>query len=183
MVNTVHVIHPVSDLWARRLVHRQQSDFQKVWDVLDDVKDPEIPVISIWELGILCDVTRENDEFIISITPTYSGCPAMETIEADTLSALSEAGLGKARVRVQLAPVWTTDLLSPEARQKFKDYGIAPPDQSACGSCNLTPESGITCPRCGSKETQRISEFGSTACKALFQCQQCLEPFDYFKHF
>lgn len=182
MVSTVLDIYPVSVDWTERLAYRQQSSFQKIWDVLDQVKDPEIPVISIWELGILCDVKQEGDEYVICITPTYSGCPAMETVESDVLMALQEIGITKASVRTQLSPAWTTDLMSPEARQKLKQYGIAPPDKTACGGCGLTPESGIQCPRCGSTETQRISEFGSTACKSLFQCQDCLEPFDYFKH-
>lgn len=176
-------IYPESAAWSARLAHRMQSSYQEVWDILDQVKDPEIPVISIWELGVLSDVTQEEGQFVISITPTYSGCPAMETMRSDTLAALQNAGIENARVDVKFAPIWTTDFLSPQAHEKLKKYGIAPPDKSACGSCGLTPETGIQCPRCGSKQTQRISEFGSTACKSLFQCQSCLEPFDYFKHF
>lgn len=182
-MNATLKIYPESAVWSTRLAQRQQSDFQHIWDILDQVKDPEIPVISIWELGVLSDVTWEQGQFVISITPTYSGCPAMETMRADVLIALKNEGIENARVEVKLTPVWTTDFLSPQAHEKLRNYGIAPPDKSACGSCGLTPESGIQCPRCGSNQTERISEFGSTACKSLFQCQSCLEPFDYFKHF
>lgn len=182
-MNTSVDIYPTSSAWTERLARRQQSPHPAIWDLLDQVKDPEIPVISLWELGVLCDVTQEDGVFVIHITPTYSGCPAMETMRSDALDVLQKAGIDQARVEIQLSPVWTTDFLSPQAHAKLKEYGIAPPDVKACGGCGLTPEAGIRCPRCGSTHTQRISEFGSTACKAFFQCQDCLEPFDYFKHF
>ena len=168
--------------WVERLQRREASPYPEIWNILDQVKDPEIPVISLWELGVLCDVSYESGNYVISITPTYSGCPAMETMRSDVISTLAQAGINEVRVRTQLAPAWTTQNLSPAGKAKLQEYGIAPPDPEACGSCGLTPDAGIKCPRCGSLDTQRISEFGSTACKALFQCQQCLEPFDYFKH-
>ena len=166
--------------WVERLHLRQQSVHQDIWNLLDEVKDPEIPVVSIWDLGILCDVTLESGQYFISITPTYSGCPAMDTIRADVSEALSKADIQNVTVNMQLAPAWTTDSMSPLGRQQLLEYGIAPPENKV-GGCALTPEQGIRCPRCGSKQTERISEFASTACKALFKCSDCLEPFDYFK--
>jgi ring-1,2-phenylacetyl-CoA epoxidase subunit PaaD len=166
--------------WIERLQHRQQSVYQSIWNLLDEVKDPEIPIVSIWDLGILCDISLEADQYHISITPTYSGCPAMDTIRVDVLEALSKAGIDNVDVKMKLAPAWTTDSMSPLGRQQLLEYGIAPPENKIVG-CALTPEQGIRCPRCGSEQTERISEFASTACKALFKCSQCLEPFDYFK--
>ena len=167
-------------VWLKRLTHRKQSQHPEIWAILDEVKDPEIPVVSIWDLGILCDVSLESGQYIISITPTYSGCPAMDTISADVTAALNAANIDKVVVNMQLAPAWTTDSLSPLGSRQLLEYGIAPP-QNKVGGCALTPEVGIRCPRCGSEQTERISEFGSTACKALFKCANCLEPFDYFK--
>ena len=166
--------------WIERLQHRQQSAHPEVWNLLDEVKDPEIPVVSIWDLGILCDINVESGQTIVSITPTYSGCPAMDTIRADVSAALHKAGIENVTVNMQLAPAWTTDSMSPLGRQQLLEYGISPP-LNKVGGCALTPEQGIRCPRCGSEQTERISEFASTACKALFKCSDCLEPFDYFK--
>lgn len=166
--------------WLERLAYRKQSQHPEIWGLLDAVKDPEIPVVSIWDLGILCDVSVESGQYKISITPTYSGCPAMDTIRADVSAVLKVAGIDNVTVKMQLAPAWTTDSMSPLGRQQLLEYGIAPP-QNKLGACALTPEVGIRCPRCGSEQTDRISEFGSTACKALFKCTACLEPFDYFK--
>ena len=169
-----------STAWIERLQRRQQSEHAEIWDLLDAVKDPEIPVVSIWDLGILCDVSLESGQYVISITPTYSGCPAMDTIRDDVSAALHKAGIENFAVNMQLAPAWTTDAMSPLGRQQLLEYGIAPPENKV-GGCLLTPEAGIRCPRCGSEQTERISEFASTACKALFKCSECLEPFDYFK--
>jgi len=167
-------------VWVERLHRRHQSEHAEIWDLLDEVKDPEIPVVSIWDLGILCDVSVESERYTISITPTYSGCPAMDTIRDDVSAALCRAGIENFTVKMQLAPAWTTDAMSPLGRQQLLEYGIAPPGNKV-GGCLLTPEAGIRCPRCGSEQTERISEFASTACKALFKCSDCLEPFDYFK--
>lgn len=151
--------------------------------MLDQVKDPEVPVLSLWDLGVLCDVQQEGAAWVITITPTYSGCPAMETMRADIAAALGQAGLHPFRIQTRLHPAWTTDWLSPQGREQLQAYGIAPPLGGGCAaSSGLTPEAGVPCPHCGSGQTVRISEFGSTACKALFQCKDCHEPFDYFKH-
>ncbi|MEJ7928652.1 1,2-phenylacetyl-CoA epoxidase subunit PaaD [Ramlibacter sp. AN1015] len=157
---------------------------------LEAVPDPEIPVVSIAELGILREVREDADGSLeVVITPTYSGCPAMEQIEADVHAALAQAGL-VARVRSQLAPAWTTDWITEAAREKLRAYGIAPPagpaSQSEGGARPLrfaprAPRSAIACPRCGSLDTTEISHFGSTACKSLHRCLACREPFDHFK--
>ncbi|MEH6470295.1 MAG: 1,2-phenylacetyl-CoA epoxidase subunit PaaD [Halopseudomonas sp.] len=164
----------------QRLQQRQQPEVAALWDILDEVKDPEIPALSIWDLGVLRNVERFEDETLITITPTYSGCPAMDTIADDIKAALAAQGITPIRVKTQLAPAWTTDWMSEKGRDKLRNYGIAPPEKDASED-GLTPEAHIACPHCGSRHTQRISEFGSTACKALFQCQDCSEPFDYFK--
>ena len=157
---------------------------ERIWRLLEDVKDPEIPVLSVVDLGIAREVRVEGDDVEVVITPTYSGCPAMDTIAADVRSALDEAGFAGARVTMQLAPAWTTDWLREPARRRLAEYGIAPPaeathDKRALLGAAITP--AIACPRCGSQHTERLSEFGSTACKALYRCTDCLEPFDYFK--
>ena len=170
--------------WYERAQRRKQSACTPIWDVLDQVKDPEVPVLSIWDLGVLCDVQQLDDKYRVSITPTYSGCPAMETIRADIAAALDAAKIQPYEIVTRLSPAWTTDWLSPQGREQLQAYGIAPPQGGGCAHAQgLTPEAGIECPHCGSRQTRRISEFGSTACKALFQCQDCREPFDYFKHF
>ena len=166
--------------WLDRLQRRQQSTESALWELLDAVKDPEIPVISIWDLGILCDVKTEAGGCTVVITPTYSGCPAMDAIRSDVTDALNAAGIEHVRVKMQLAPAWTTDSMSPEGRQQLLGYGIAPPENATEG-CVLTPQAGIRCPRCGTANTELISEFASTACKALYKCGSCFEPFDYFK--
>lgn len=160
---------------------------EMAWSVLDKVKDPEIPVISIRELGILRDVYIDNDEYVVVITPTYSGCPAMEQIKADVTNALQEHNIAPARVELVLSPAWSTDWMTEEGRQKLKEYGIAPPirKSSSCMQAvyleRLHEDDVVACPHCGSKDTAITSEFGSTACKSLYRCQKCLEPFDYFK--
>lgn len=168
--------------YLERLTHRKAAQNSELWDLLDEVKDPEIPVLSIWDLGVLSDVRLEADEVQVVITPTYSGCPAMDMIKADTITALNNAGYSKVNVRTKLSPAWTTDWMSPEGRQKMEAYGIAPPAGGNCCDAGLTPEGEIPCPHCKSTNTVRVSEFGSTACKALFKCSDCLEPFDYFKN-
>jgi ring-1,2-phenylacetyl-CoA epoxidase subunit PaaD len=163
----------------------------QVWALLETLTDPEIPVISLREMGILRDVRHGRDGLEVVITPTYSGCPAMGQIEHDVASTLAAHGVA-ARIVVQLAPAWTTDWLSDAARTKLRDYGIAPPSGHApvnpgagLGVVQLVArpdwEASVPCPRCGSVNTTETSHFGSTACKALFRCLDCLEPFDHFK--
>lgn len=155
-----------------------------IYSLLQQVSDPEIPVLSIIDLGIVRDVLCEaNDEVEVIITPTYSGCPAMDAIAVDIKFKLIEAGLKKINVTYTLSPAWCTDWMSEEGKIKLLQYGIAPPQKSS-GRINkmlFEREENIECPQCHSKNTALLSEFGSTACKALYQCQDCKEPFDYFK--
>ena len=143
-----------------------------VWGWLDEVPDPEIPVISVVDLGIVRDVAWEGETLVVTVTPTYSGCPATSVISLDIETALRAKGIETLELRRQLSPAWTTDWLSEKGRAKLEAYGIAPP-QPAGG-----PE---RCPHCGAKDVERISQFGSTPCKAHWRCKKCLEPFDYFK--
>lgn len=160
--------------YARRK-RRADSPVPELWDLLDAVKDPEIPVVSLWEMGILQDVELDQNLARVTITPTYSGCPAMTVMAEDVVSALEAAGY-QCEIVNRLSPAWSTSWMSAEAQQKLRDYGIAPPG-------NVSAEEGVdvSCPRCGSGDVGRLSEFGSTACKALYQCKACSEPFDYFK--
>lgn len=144
------------------------------------VTDPEIPVLTIEDLGILRDVRLEDGSVVVDITPTYSGCPAMNVIALEVEAALHAAGIGPARVRLVLSPAWTTDWMSEAGRQKLLAYGVAPPPPNS-GRRALFGESRPTCPRCASSETETISEFGSTSCKSLHRCLICREPFDAFK--
>ena len=144
----------------------------RIWDWLDAVPDPEIPVISLVDLGIIRGVAWQGDVLEVTVTPTYSGCPATSVINFEIEKALRDHGVEQIALKRQLSPAWTTDWLSEKGRAKLEDYGIAPP-QPAGG-----PEK---CPHCGSKHVQRISQFGSTPCKAQWRCTDCLEPFDYFK--
>lgn len=149
--------------------------------LLEDVRDPEIPILTIADLGILRDVFVEDGGLVVVITPTYSGCPAMNTIEQDIRSALGAAGIARVRIETRLAPAWTTDWLSAAGRRKLLEVGIAPPAEGSTDKRLLGAAAAIACPQCGSRDTERVSEFGSTACKALYRCRECLEPFDYFK--
>ncbi len=169
-----------------------------VWALLEAVIDPEIPVVCLREMGILRAVREGANGLEVVITPTYSGCPAMSQMEDDVKAVLAQAGV-VARVIIQLAPAWSTDWMTPEAREKLRAYGIAsPPAGSAASACGhggtninvvqFAPKKiadyvrpTVTCPQCGSENTTEISHFGSTACKALYKCLDCLEPFDYFK--
>lgn len=184
-VMSVSTIPIVASAWQERLQRRQGSAYAAIWDLLDAVKDPEIPVISLWDLGVLCDIQQQSHEggtlTVVSITPTYSGCPAVDMMRDQIAEVLEQAQLRPYQIKTQLAPAWTTDCLSPKARKQLQAYGIAPPQTSCMHAQSYTPERGVPCPRCASSNTQRISEFGSTACKALFQCEACGEPFDYFK--
>lgn len=155
----------------------------QAWKVLDTVPDPEIPVISVTELGIVRKIDVSPEGLHVVVTPTYSGCPATEIIARDIRDALLQAGAAHVSVEMCLSPAWTTDWIGEEAREKLRAYGIAPPGQCAPGGAQPLHfvRTHVACPKCGSTDTERLSEFGSTACKALYRCQSCLEPFDYFK--
>ncbi len=148
-------------------------DKNDILDLLQNVTDPEIPVISVIDLGIVRDVIVDGDSLEVIITPTYSGCPAMLEIEKEINNALKKEGIYEFKITTVLSPAWTTEWMSVEGKRKLKEYGIAPP--------NPTNPEDIECPQCGSRNTKLLSEFGSTACKSLFKCNDCLEPFDYFK--
>ena len=150
-------------------------------NILKGISDPEIPVLSIMDMGIVREIIENGKKLTISITPTYSGCPAMDTIRDDIKKALAEAGF-EATVKLVLTPAWTTDWITENGRKELAAYGIAPPLDPAADKKALLHEKRIVkCPHCGSVNTTLVSQFGSTACKALFKCEDCLEPFDYFK--
>lgn len=164
----------------------KDEELAKVWDLVAAVPDPEIPVISIADLGILRSVTMGGDGRVhVVITPTYSGCPAMDTITDDVTAALNDAGHGDVVVDLQLQPAWTTDWLTQHGRDALEGYGIAPPSGDAPyreqGPVSLTLSPPVSCPRCKSLNTRKLAHFGSTSCKALYSCNECHEPFDYFK--
>jgi ring-1,2-phenylacetyl-CoA epoxidase subunit PaaD len=152
----------------------------RAWDAAASVVDPEIPVLTIADLGVLRDVAVNGDQVEVAITPTYSGCPAMNMIALEIEIALERAGFRRPKVRTVLSPAWTTDWMSEEGRQKLRAYGIAPP-QASNSRRTLFGEQTVACPQCGSGNTELLSEFGSTSCKALWRCKACREPFDYFK--
>lgn len=159
---------------------------ERVWAALGRVADPEIPVLTVLDLGIVRDVNVAGDAVDVVITPTYSGCPATHVIEEAIRRALAAAGFADARVRTSLSPAWTTDWMSPEGREKLRKFGIAPPGMRALDSAApvrffRAAPARVACPHCGSADTERLAEFGSTACKALYRCRDCREPFDYFK--
>ena len=155
----------------------------EIWSILETVVDPEVPVLTITDLGIVRDVKINADEVEVVITPTYTGCPAMDMIAMNIRLALLEQGYHNIKITSVLTPAWTTDWMSEDGKRKLKEYGIAPPNprQQVCTTGLFQKEEAIECPRCNSYHTHRISEFGSTACKALYQCDDCKEPFDYFK--
>lgn len=152
----------------------------RVWELLGQVMDPEIPVISVVDLGIVRDVRESEAGLEVVITPTYSGCPATRQIEQDIRAALEGAGIG-AKLTVVLSPAWTTDWISEDGRARLQAYGIAPPSGKAGKRALFGAQPQVACPQCGSPRTEMISEFGSTPCKALWRCTACREPFDYFK--
>jgi ring-1,2-phenylacetyl-CoA epoxidase subunit PaaD len=155
---------------------------QDIWRILEEVKDPEVPVLSVVDLGVVRTVSVQDDQIDITITPTYSGCPAMDVISMDIRLKLLEKGFKNIRVQQSLSPAWTTDWMSEAGKQKLKAFGIAPPNQKQ-QFCNteMFAEEAVQCPRCGSYHTRLVSQFGSTACKAMYQCNDCKEAFDYFK--
>jgi len=159
----------------------EQLNEQLLWEHLAEIPDPEIPVINIIELGVVRQVKIDGEAVEVVITPTYSGCPAMKMIEEDIATHLKEKGIENIMVTTVLAPAWTTDWITEEAREKLRGYGIAPPEKPSHDKNVLISGEPRTCPRCSSTQTKIISQFGSTPCKALYKCAECLEPFDYFK--
>lgn len=162
----------------------------EIWRWLAQVPDPEIPVISVTDLGIVRDIAWDGETLAVTVTPTYSGCPATTVINLDIERALHEKGIKRVRLERQLSPAWTTDWISAEGREKLRAYGIAPPVDGTAAEGRLAQRVGrlsgdsnltVACPRCGSIRTEKISQFGSTPCKASYRCSDCLEPFDYFK--
>jgi ring-1,2-phenylacetyl-CoA epoxidase subunit PaaD len=159
----------------------------RAWAVLESVLDPEVPALSVCELGIVRDVRDHGEMLEVVLTPTYSGCPAVEVIERSVIEAIAAAGLGPVRVALQRAPAWTTDWISGEGRRKLLAYGIAPPGQACADGAmpirivRRPAAAQVPCPRCGSANTERLSAFGSTACKSLYRCKACREPFEHFK--
>ena len=155
---------------------------ETIFNILSEIPDPEIPVININDLGILRDVKFVDDVCIVVITPTYTGCPAMKVIDDDIKIKLKEIGIENVKVELVYSPAWTTDWINDTAKEKLRVYGIAPPDHSSVDKkVLLGAKRELKCPLCNSKNTEMISQFGSTACKALYRCKDCREPFDYFK--
>ena len=153
---------------------------EKIYDWLRDVPDPEIPVLSITDLGIVRDISI-GKEIVVALSPTYTGCPATEFIGQSVLAELKRRGLEQVSIKQSLSPPWTTDWITDAGRDKLKKYGIAPPERGASKRALLDGRRIIACPRCASHNTELVSEFGSTACKAAYRCTACLEPFEYFK--
>jgi ring-1,2-phenylacetyl-CoA epoxidase subunit PaaD len=164
------------------MVKSLNTDELRLLDILDEVKDPEIPVLSLVDLGVVRDVQITSEGPIVTITPTYSGCPAMKVMEEDIRARLMVAGYKGVDVRTVLSPAWTTDWITEKGRRELQEYGIAPPEQATSDkNALLGHPKQVTCPLCKSRNTAMLSQFGSTPCKALYKCQDCLEPFDYFK--
>ena len=167
------------------MVEPKHTDTKEIWEWLEAVKDPEVPVLSVIDLGVVRDISIEGQTVNVTITPTYSGCPAMKVIEDDIIATVKKNGISDVVVNTIVSPAWTTDWLSEAGRKKLFEYGIAPPERG-----QASPDKGflfaegpknIQCPNCKSRNTMLKSQFGSTACKALYICNDCLEPFDYFK--
>lgn len=157
---------------------QRDGDLAQAWAVLAEVMDPEVPVVSVVDLGIVRDLDWRAGHLHLVVTPTYSGCPATEVIEGDIRQALEQAGFAEPALERRLTPAWSTDWISAQGRERLRAYGIAPPAGSA-GLRSASPT--VCCPQCASADTELLSQFGSTACKALYRCRACLEPFDYFK--
>ena len=172
-------LHNADALVADRKIFDDDPELARAHAVAAAVLDPEIPVLTLDDLGVVRRVYRRGRTVVVSLTPTYTGCPATAAIQLAVEIALAEAGFADARVETVLSPAWTTDDITPEGRAKLKTYGIAPPGNGS--PAMLFADEIVNCPRCDSTDTRRISEFGSTACKALWQCINCREPFDYFK--
>jgi ring-1,2-phenylacetyl-CoA epoxidase subunit PaaD len=157
-------------------------DEKQIWNILEEVKDPEVPVLSVIDLGIIRSIKTLDEKIEIFITPTYSGCPAMDVIAMDIRLKLIEKGYRNISIQQQLSPAWTTDWMTEEGKQKLKTFGIAPPNpkQQFCKQ-EMFQQEVVQCPRCNSYHTELISQFGSTACKSMYRCLDCKEPFDHFK--
>ncbi len=153
----------------------------EIWKYLEEVFDPEVPVLTVVDLGVVRAVKINGNSCHVVITPTYSGCPAMKRMEEDIIDKLTEKGVENITVELVLSPAWTTDWLTEKGRIKLREYGIAPPENEADRSTLFADPVIVPCPQCSSKNTRLVSQFGSTACKAHYQCNDCLEPFDYFK--
>jgi len=147
----------------------QNGKIDKIWGLLNTVPDPEIPVISVVELGVIRDVIFSENSYVISITPTYSGCPAVKAFQDDIKTCLKKNNIENFELKIVYSPTWTTDWMTESTKEKLKKYGIAPPSET------------VICPQCDAEKTELISEFGATACKALYKCKDCLEPFEHFK--
>ena len=181
----------IASLKAWEPLKKNEAITRQVWQILATVNDPEVPVLSVVDLGIVRNVFIENedtsdsavDKIIITITPTYSGCPAMDVISMQIRIALLQNGFKNIQINSVLSPAWTTEWMTEAGKNKLKAYGIAPPNpqQSVCSIQPFQAQEAIQCPRCNSYHTEMISQFGSTACKALYRCLDCKEPFDYFK--
>jgi len=158
---------------------------EQVYEWLAQVSDPEVPVLTVLDMGVVRDVqlqeTPGGTEAIISITPTYSGCPAMDMISMNIRMALVSHGIKKVHIREQLSPAWTTDWMTEEGKQKLKEYGIAPPQRKLVKELEMFEDEKVSCPRCNSGDTELVSQFGPTSCKALYRCLSCKEPFEHFK--
>lgn len=174
---------PSGDLIAREsaFAERTAKDLDAAWECLGRVMDPEVPVVSVVDLGMVRDVDWVDDHVRVKVSPTYSGCPATELIEQMVAEALMEAGFRNPQIERVLSPAWTTDWITEQGREQLRAFGIAPPAGSGKRALIDTETPVITCPHCGSEDTEVVSQFGSTACKALYRCRSCLEPFDYFK--
>jgi ring-1,2-phenylacetyl-CoA epoxidase subunit PaaD len=165
-------------LWSKH-----SAEAARAWATAAAVLDPEVPVLTIDDLGILREVTVTDDGVHVVVTPTYSGCPAMDAIRQDVLRALGDAGFGPVTVKLSLAPAWTTDWISDAGKAALERFGIAPPTGHAAVTGPVRVRMAVQCPHCRSLDTREISRFGSTSCKALYECGSCGEPFDYFKAF
>ncbi len=161
---------------------RRDSNLPHLWRLLDSVADPEIPELSLWDLGVLRDIRRDKEVVQVVLSPTYAGCPALDVMQEDVQECLRQQGYGSVQISVELSPAWSTDHLGAQGRERLRQVGISPPMCSRDNSNQLPVEAAtIDCPRCASTQTKLISEFGSTPCKAHYQCSRCGEPFDYFK--
>ena len=154
---------------------------QQLWQILDEVMDPEIPVLSLVDLGVVRKVELDEETPRVTITPTYSGCPAAKVMEEDIVARLRKEGFADVRINTVLSPAWTTDWITEKGKKALKDYGIAPPEQTTSDKGALLGHpKQVSCPQCSSRNTEMLSQFGSTPCKALYRCTECSEPFDYF---
>ncbi len=182
MVTKMQIIPTKTPEQFEREQFRRNSAVPKLWACLDQVKDPEIPVLSLWDIGILKDIQCQGDHATVTITPTYSGCPAMDAISEDIEKAFQALGIKSTKIVTELSPAWTTQWMTEKGRNQLRGYGIAPPNDVIGDADELTIDTQVLCPHCTSSDTHLVSEFGSTACKALFKCNSCSEPFDLFKH-